>query len=589
MGFIAPDLPDLDYDEWRARPRAERVRAMVVHWADTGFGTPDAVYLLYLLKIAGYIAAAVFFVTLTPGVGGFGDIGRWWAEPVVFEKVVLWNVLFEVLGLGCGFGPLTLRFLPPLGSFLYWLRPGTIRLPPWPDRVPGTRGTSRSMADVVLYAGLLAALVWALLAPGSRSLGGLPGQVGLIAPARLWPLVVLLPLLGLRDKTIFLAARAEVYGMLTLTLLLPGTDMIVTAKFLLLFLWWGAATSKLNHHFPHVVSVMMANNPLWRVKALKRRLFESYPDDLRPSGLSRALAHGGTVVEFTVPLLLFLSRGGTLTAVAATIMVLFHLNILTSIPLGVPLEWNVFMIFAILFLFVHYAYLGPAAISHPLPVLVLLAVVVGTVIVGNLFPERVSFLPAMRYYAGNWDTSVWCLTPAGAAKLEAGVKKAAALPSAQLTRLYGEQTTDLLMHKGIAFRAMHTHGRALYGLLPRLCAPASESDYAPAEGETIAGVVLGWNFGDGHLHNAQLISALQERCHFAEGEVRVVVVHAQPMLRQRQRYQLIDAATGVFEAGHVAVADMLARQPWTADIPVQVAPAPAAVAEAPAVPGLTEP
>jgi hypothetical protein len=241
-------------------------------------------------------------------------------------------------------------------------------------------------------------------------------------------------------------------------------------------------------------------------------------------------------------------------------MVLFHLNILTSIPLGVPLEWNVFMIFAILFLFGHYAALGPAAISHPLPVLVLLAVVVGTIIVGNLFPERVSFLPAMRYYAGNWDTSVWCLTPAGAAKLETGVKKAAALPSAQLTRLYGERTADLLLHKGIAFRAMHTHGRALYGLLPRLCAPAQENDYAPAEGETIAGVALGWNFGDGHLHNAQLVSALQERCHFAEGEVRVVVVHAQPMLRQRQRYQLIDAATGVFEEGQVAVADMLASR-----------------------------
>lgn len=341
MGFMQPDLPDLDYPRWRAQPRAQRVRTMVVHWADKGFGTPDAVYLLYILKIAGYLAAAVFFVVLTPGVGGVGDIGRWWAEPIVFEKVVLWNLLFEVLGLGCGFGPLTLRFLPPLGSFLYWLRPGTIRLPPWPGRVPGTRGTTRTMLDVIGYAGVLAAAVWALLAPASRGLSGLPGQVGLISPARLWPLVILLPLVGLRDKTIFLAARAEVYGTLTLILLLPGTDMLVTAKFFLLLLWWGAATSKLNHHFPHVVSVMMANNPLWRVKALKRRLFESYPDDLRPGALSRALAHGGTVVEFTVPLLMFLSRGGMLTAVAATIMVVFHLNILTSIPLGVPLEWNV--------------------------------------------------------------------------------------------------------------------------------------------------------------------------------------------------------------------------------------------------------
>ncbi|MDR0345247.1 MAG: DUF3556 domain-containing protein [Nocardiopsaceae bacterium] len=589
---MQPDLPDLDYPSWRAQTRSQRVRTMVVHWADKGFGTPDAVYLLYILKIAGYIAAAIFFVVLTPGVGGLAGIGRWWAEPIVFEKFVLWNLLFEVLGLGCGFGPLTLRFLPPLGSFLYWLRPGTIRLPPWPATMPGTRGTTRTMLDVVLYAGVLAAAVSALLAPGSRGLGGLPGQVGLISPARLWPLIILLPLLGLRDKAIFLAARPEVYGTLVLVLLLPGTDMIATAKLFLLLLWWGAATSKLNRHFPFVVSVMMANNPLWRVKALKRRLFESYPDDMRPSGLSRALAHGGTVVEFTVPLLLVLSRGGIVTAVAATIMVLFHLNILTSIPLGVPLEWNVFMIFGVLFLFVHYASVGPMAISHPLPAAALLALVVGLIIAGNLFPERISFLPAMRYYAGNWDTSVWCLTEAAVAKIEARVKKASALPAAQLARLYDERTTDLLLHKGIAFRAMHSHGRALYGLVPRLCGPSHETAYAPTEGEVIAGMALGWNFGDGHLHNAQLISALQERCRFDEGELRVVVVHAQPMLRQRQHYQLIDAATGVFEEGHVAVADMLARQPWTPDIPVTVpAPAPAAPAAAAtaAEQGLAEP
>lgn len=590
MGFVKPYLPDLDYDEWRARPRAERVRTMVVDWASAGFGTPDSVYLLYVLKIAGYVVAAMYFVCLTPGIGGFGDVARWWSEPIVFEKVVLWTLLFEVIGLGCGFGPLTLRFLPPLGTFLYWLRPGTIRLPPWPDTVPGTKGTTRTPLDVVLYACVLAAAVWALLAPGSRSLGGLPGSVGLIEPARLWPLVIALPLLGLRDKTIFLAARAEVYGTMTLTFLLPGADMIATAKFVMLALWWGAATSKLNRHFPYVVSVMMSNNPLLRVKALKRMFFRSYPDDIRPSVLSQALAHGGTVIEFTVPLLLVTSRGGALTVVAATIMVAFHLLILTSIPLGVPLEWNVFMIFSICYLFVHYASVGPAAITQPVPVTVLLAVVALAIITGNLAPTRISFLPAMRYYAGNWDTSLWCLRPEAAAKLDAGIKKAAALPSAQLARLYGERTTDLLMHKGMAFRAMHTHGRALYGMIPRLCGPDHETEYIPADGEFIAGVVLGWNFGDGHLHNKQLLNAIAERCHFAEGDVRVLVLDAQPIHRPRQHYQLIDAVTGVFEEGYVAVSDMLARQPWTADFPVEMVPQPERAAADPGQPepGLAE-
>ena len=32
-------------------------------------------------------------------------------------------------------------------------------------------------------------------------------------------------------------------------------------------------------------------------------------------------------------------------------MVLFHLHILSTFPMGVPMEWNVFMIFSTLFLF----------------------------------------------------------------------------------------------------------------------------------------------------------------------------------------------------------------------------------------------
>ena len=44
---------------------------------------------------------------------------------------------------------------PPMGSILYWLRPKTIRLPPWPGRVPLTRGDARTPVDVLLYGALL--------------------------------------------------------------------------------------------------------------------------------------------------------------------------------------------------------------------------------------------------------------------------------------------------------------------------------------------------------------------------------------------------------------------------------------------------
>lgn len=64
------------------------------------------------------------------------------------------------------------------------------------------------------------------------------------------PAIVALALLGLRDKTIFLAARGEHYGLTLLVFFFGFTDQIAAFKIIMLALWWGAATSKLNHHFP---------------------------------------------------------------------------------------------------------------------------------------------------------------------------------------------------------------------------------------------------------------------------------------------------------------------------------------------------
>src|SRR6185312_7720565 len=97
---------------------------------------------------------------------------------------------------------------------------------------------------------------------------------------------------------------------------------------------------------------------------------------------------------------LFFCHGGLPVTIAAVVMVCFHLGILTAIPMGVPLEWNVFMIFGVLSLFVGHARLGLTDVKHPVPVAILLALVAGTVILGNLFPRKISFLPGMRYYAG---------------------------------------------------------------------------------------------------------------------------------------------------------------------------------------------
>ncbi|MFI7669357.1 DUF3556 domain-containing protein [Nocardia sp. NPDC049526] len=569
MGFLEPDLPVVDMAEWSKGTRSERIRPMARHWAEVGFGTPVALHLFYVGKVCLYIFGGWLIALSTEGIDGFANVDTWWSEPIVFEKVVLYTLLFEVVGLGCGFGPLNNRFFPPMGSILYWLRPKTIRLPPWPGVVPLTKGNGRSPVDIALYAALLVMTVVALLSNGTGAVPELDTSVGLLP---VWQIVMILGLLvltGLRDKVIFLAARGEVYATLAVTFLFAA-DMIVAAKLVFVVIWMGAATSKLNKHFPFVVSTMMSNSPVFRRKSLKRKFFENFPDDLRPGRLSRIFAHGGTAIEMCIPLVLFFSHGGWLTAVAAFVMVCFHLAILTAIPMGVPLEWNVFMIFGVLVLFVAHADLGLADLHHPVPVVLLFLVIAGIVAAGNLLPHKISFLPGMRYYAGNWDTTMWCIKPSAAEKIGRGIVAIASMPQAQLERFYGKDRAQIPMFMGYAFRAMNTHGRALFTLVHRAMPSDREDEYTLTDGERICSTALGWNFGDGHMHNEQLITAMQERCHFEPGEVRVVILDAQPIHRQTQSYRLVDAATGEFERGTVNVADMVTRQPWADDVPVHV-------------------
>ncbi len=571
MGFIQPNLPVVDVDEWTKLSRAERIVPMARHIAENGFGTPLIMHVMYGVKIALYILGTWLCAWSTTGIGDFTNVAAWWTEPIVFQKAVLYTMLFEVVGLGCCFGPLAGRYFPPMGSILYWLRPGTIRLPPWPGRVPLTKGSNRTPFDALLYAALVVLLAIALVSDGSGPIPALHTGIGVLTRWHTIAILTVLAVLAIRDKTIFLAARGEVYAPLALVFLFSGADIIVGAKVMFMVIWLGAATSKLNRHFPFVISTMLANNPFIPSGPLKRSMFKHYPDDLRPSGLAGFIAHFSTAVEGLVPLVLFFSHGGWLTAIAAFVMIVFHLNILLAFPMGVPLEWNVFMIFGVLWLFVAHAPLGLADVTNPIPIIALFVVVAGTVVIGNLYPRKVSFLPGMRYYAGNWDTTVWCVKPSLDDKIRTGSRALGPLQHLQLERLYKSKEETLVpLHLAFAFRGMNTHGRALYTLVHRALAGYNEDDYNLCEGETLCAVVLGWNFGDGHLHNECLIEALQERCGFEPGDVRVVILDAQPIHKQTQEYRLVDAATGEFERGYVNVADMADAQPWADDLPIHV-------------------
>ncbi len=69
-------------------------------------------------------------------------------------------------------------------------------------------------------------------------------------------------------------------------------------------------------------------------------------------------------------------------------------------------------------------------------------------------------------------------------------------------------------------------------------------------------------FSSVHLHNEQLLEAVQRRCHFEDGDLRVIVLEGQPIHIQKQWYRILDAKTGLIEAGYVTIEDMASRQPW---------------------------
>ena len=157
--------------------------------------------------------------------------------------------------------------------------------------------------------------------------------------------------------------------------------------------------------------------------------------------------------------------------------------------------------------------------------------------------------------------------------MDANTKKASLMPHQQLEKVYGDpQMVALTMHLGYAFRGCHTHGRALFALISRACGPEHE-DYFVVDGEMVAGTALGWNFGDGHLHHEQLVAALQKRCRFEPGEVRVVMLEAQPFTLPQGRPSATGSSTrppASWSAGTSRSRTWSRRQPTDLDIPVHV-------------------
>jgi hypothetical protein len=576
MGLKEGDFPPVDPATFKQMPYQERIKVLSRHWAEFGFGAPKITAIIYILKlIVFYAIGGILVGTLTSHLNPLHP-SEWWDQPIFYQKAVIWTMMLEALGVAGSWGPLAGHFKPMTGGVLYYARTGTLRNPPFPDKVPGTAGHVRTPLDVGLFVGFIACLAITLALPGQDDgdLNALvPGNEGLVQTAALIPGLVFLGLLGLRDKISFLQARSEQYvPALIFFCFFPFVDMIIAAKLLIVIVWCMAAFSKVGPHFANVIPPMVSNTPWMPSKAIKRMHYRSFPEDMRPSERATGLAHGaGTLVEFGAPLVLLFSHNTTLTAIAVIAMIGFHVFIISTFPLAVPLDWNVLFAYVAAFLFLAFpAYEGYdlSAMDNGLLVLTVAGLMFFPVL-GNLRPDLVSFLPSMRQYSGNWATAMWAFAPGGEDKLNQHIKKPALMQKQQLTEIYGEEAAEVVMQQLLGWRSLHSQGRGLNSLMMHTLGPDIDT-YELREAEFSCNALSGFNFGDGHFHNQYFIEAIQNEVHYAPGEFMVVFMESDPWgpKRGRQDYWIMDAAVGVVERGTVNVADCVKEQPWLPNGPI---------------------
>jgi hypothetical protein len=505
-----------------------------------GLVVPVRIYGQYLLKFVAYVAGWGLVCLFNEPTDPHAP---WYFQPDAFKKFVLYSVLYEGLGFGCSSGPLSVAGRSWFTPYRYFLTPGTMKLPLF-SGLPVFGSNRRSWFDVVLYIANNVLLIRALIAPN------------VLALEHVLPIVVVSSLIGLTDRAQFLCMRPEQYLYLTVCFL-SGPDWIAGSKWVQFAIWMGAGISKLNHIFPYVTLSLGAMHPfLARAPQVKQLLMRS-PTDLRPSELCRWITRLATVVEMGFPTVLLLSDGGPATTIALVVMTLFHLNIITSMPFAVPIEWNLFVLYSMVFLFGHHA-AAPLTVSSPLLAAFLVVTLVALPVIGNLWPSRTSFLIAMRYYAGNWAYSSWLFRGPGAYAKYGNVPVA--------TRPFKLGTPPPLMMPRLSpdlnAGSLHLLGRANLLLWPKAVGGAEHlSEYMSIHGDAITRRLVGWNFGDGHLNDERLLRALQERCHFEPGELVHIFVESQPMLHQAVEYRITDAASGLVERGEITMETLRSLQP----------------------------
>ena len=556
MSSTPTDLPPYEADRILSAPFPERVRLACRTWANESPNQPSIMALYWAKYLFGLIGGWAILCMFNADYPGFTSPLEWAFTGDAFKKAVVWSMFWELAGFGCGWGPMNARFGPMFGGFWHFARPGTIKLPLLRG-APLIGGDTRNWIDVVAYVTTEILLFRVLIQPEVTS-------------EFLLPCFFAIPILGVLDKTLFLVARSEHYWV-ALTCLtfavftgMPdeGNLWVSFCKCVWGFIWFWAAASKLNHHFAYVIMFMMNNGPFFP-KFLKKSLFAEFPDDLRPSNFAKVMAHFGSMSEFAIPLILLTSTNEIQTGLGLILMTGFHSFIGLNNPNGMPVEWNILMIYGGWALFGFNMDAAPAAVlDMPILAAFVFFMMFCIPLFGNFVPRKVSFLLSMRYYAGNWMYNIWLFKKGDSVKKLQKLTKNTLTVREQMGKFIEDpdQLEIACNVNMLVSRYMHLQGRPLLEALPRAVDHIDNYDWY--EGEVLGGAILGWNFGDGHLNGEQLMRAIQPICGFEEGELRIISVESQPLFASPMHWQVFDAATGLVDEGHSDVNNMRHLQPW---------------------------
>ena len=174
--------------------------------------------------------------------------------------------------------------------------------------------------------------------------------------------------------------------------------------------------------------------------------------------------------------------------------------------------------------------------------------------------------PSRTTRSVNWASATWAFAPGAEEKLNK-VTRSAGNQVAQMVDFGWEPLeAEIFAQQALAWRSMHSQGRGLFSVLLKNL-PDIDSRTV-REAEVMCNTLIGFNFGCGHLHDEDLIRAVQDEAQFEPGELIVVWVESQPIHRRIQHYKVIDAALGVIERGTWNVEDVVKEQPWLPNGPI---------------------